>query len=57
MGVIEGHREPERATKSQIEPAGVGVKESHRETTGRDKGRASKGQRKPQREPEGTRVS
>ena len=42
MGVIEGHREPERATKSQIEPAGVGVKESHRES---------------QLEPEGARVS
>ena len=34
----------------------MGVTESQRETGG-DKGRASKSQRKPQREPEGTRVS
>ena len=52
------HRKLERASKSLREPEGarVGVAESYRET-GRDKGRASKSQRKPYREPEGTRVS
>ena len=58
----ETRREPVRARESQIEPAGarVGVTESHREPereTGRDKGRVSKSQRKPQRELGGTRVS
>ena len=54
----ESHKETGRETvgarESQIEPAGarVGVTESHREPereTGRDKGRVSKSQRKPQR--------
>ena len=58
MGVAESQREPERVSKRLREPEGarVGVAESYRET-GRDKGRASKSQRKPHREPEGTRVS
>ena len=48
MSVRENQREPEWESHRAIE--------SQRET-GSDKGRASKSQRKPHREPEGTRVS
>ena len=57
MRAIE-RRYGEIYSESHIEQAGarVRVTECQRETGG-DKGRASKSQRKPQREPEGTRVS